>query len=158
VQFRPQALQVLAGNRLPSFKGGFDRGVRRRLAVIEVLVTIPIEDRIPCIGKRITTEEADYLLAWALSAAEHILSTGTYDEPLCSDAIIKEWTQTADPALGWIADRVLPPPTLTLVGEEPKKVRVTSAEAFLDFRMWYLVEEGRPTTLTQRTFTERVQA
>jgi phage/plasmid-associated DNA primase len=158
VQFRPQALQVLAGNKLPPFKGGFDRGVRRRLAAIEFLNTFAPDERIEFIGKRITQEEADYLLAWALGGAEHILNAGTYDEPPCSAAIIAEWTQTADPVLGWIADRVLPPATLTIVGEEPKPKRTTSAAAFLDFRIWHQAEEGRTATITQRTFTDRVQA
>jgi phage/plasmid-associated DNA primase len=158
VQFRPQALQVLAGNKLPPFKGGFDRGVRRRLAAIEFLNSIPQDARIVDIGKRVAREEADYLLAWAMGAAEHILSTGAYDEPPCSEAVIAEWTQTADPVLGWIADRVLPPVKLTLVGEEPKKVRVSSAEAFLDFRIWHQAEEGRAATINQRTFTDRIQA
>jgi phage/plasmid-associated DNA primase len=158
VQFRPQALQVLAGNKLPPFKGGFDRGVRRRLAAIEFLHTFSLDERIEFIGKRIAHEEADYLLAWALGGAEHILSVGAYDEPECSAAIIDEWTQTADPVLGWIADRVLPPAMLTVVGEEPKRVRITSTAAFLDFRIWHQAEEGRTAAVGQRTFTDRVQA
>jgi hypothetical protein len=81
-----------------------------------------------------------------------------YEEPPCSKTIIDEWTQTADPVLGWIADRVLPPAVLTVVGEEPEKPRLTSAAVFSDFRIWYQVEEGRPPTINQRTFTERLQA
>jgi hypothetical protein len=47
---------------------------------------------------------------------------------------------------------------LTVVGEEPEKPRVTSAAAFQDFRIWYQAEEGRPPTITQRTFTDRLQS
>jgi len=71
VQFRPQALQLLAGNKLPPFNGGFDRGVKRRLAAIDFLRTIPEPERIVDIRKRIAREEPDLLLAWALSAAPH---------------------------------------------------------------------------------------
>jgi phage/plasmid-associated DNA primase len=137
---------------------GFDRGVKRRLAAVEFLRTIPADERIVDIGKRITKEEADFLLAWALGAAQHILSKRAYDEPPCSAEIIDEWTQTADPVLGWIADRVLPPSKLTVVGEEPEKPRITSAAAFFDFRVWHQVEEGRAPAINQRTFTERLQA
>jgi phage/plasmid-associated DNA primase len=158
VQFRPQALQLLAGNKLPPFKGGFDRGVKRRLAAIDFLRIIPEPERIVDIGRRIAREEPDLLLAWALGAASHILRERAYEEPPCSKTIVDEWTQTADPVLGWIADRVLPPPVLTAVGEEPEKPRVTSAAAFADFRIWYQAEEGRPPTINQRTFTERLQS
>jgi|SRR5215469_12015307 len=49
-----------------------------------------------------------------------------------------------------------PPAVLTLVGEEPEKPR--SAAAFSDFRNSYQAEEGRPPTINQRTFTERLQS
>jgi putative DNA primase/helicase len=108
-RFRPQALHLFAGNKLPPFKGGFDRGVKRRLAVIEFNRVIPVEERIDAIGLRIASEEADLLLAWALGAAEHILTKRLHAEPPCSEALVEEWCQT-DAVLAWITDRVLPPP------------------------------------------------
>jgi phage/plasmid-associated DNA primase len=52
VQFGPQALQLLAGNKLPPFKGGCDRGVKRRLAAIDFFTTIPEPERIVDIGRQ----------------------------------------------------------------------------------------------------------
>jgi phage/plasmid-associated DNA primase len=160
VKFRPRALHILAGNKLPAFLGGFDRGVKRRLAVIGFYRVIPLEERPRTgpIGELIVQREPDLLLAWAMGAAPRILSTGIYDEPPSSQRLVDEWTNTADPVLGWINDRVLPPLTLTVAGEEPKPQRVTSAALFRDFRVWHFVEEGKATTLSQRTFTSRLEA
>jgi phage/plasmid-associated DNA primase len=157
-KFCPQALHLFAGNKLPSFKGGFDRGVKRRLAVLDFQRTIPKDERIPNIGKRVATEEADLLLAWALGAAEHILTKRAYEEPASSEAIVKEWTQT-DAALGWVADRVLPPLHLTVVGgvEEPKKmIRISSTDLFRDFSAWYWSEELKAPTMGRKEFISRV--
>jgi phage/plasmid-associated DNA primase len=156
VRFRPQALHLFAGNKLPPFKGGFDRGVKRRLAVLDFQRVIPMEERIAGIGRRIASEEADLLLAWAFGAAEHILTTRAYEEPPCSEALVEEWTQT-DAALGWIADRVLPTPSLTELGEEPQKSRIPSADVFRDFRAWYWAEEGKAPPLQQKAFTDRIK-
>jgi phage/plasmid-associated DNA primase len=159
VKFRPQALHILAGNKLPAFLGGFDRGVKRRLAIIEFNRIIPMEERIyGAIGTRIVREEADLVLSWAMGAAQRILSTGAYDEPASSQRLVDEWTKTADPVPGWASDRVLPPAALMVVGEEAKPSRIPSAALFRDFRAWHLAEEGKPPSLNQRTFTSRLEA
>jgi hypothetical protein len=82
--FRPQAQHIFSANNLPPFKGGFDRGVKRRLAVLEFLRVIPDGERVEQIGLRIATEEADILLSWALGAAQHILTKKMFEEPPCS--------------------------------------------------------------------------
>ncbi|WBU53018.1 hypothetical protein [Paracoccus sp. SCSIO 75233] len=61
----PQSCLLL----LPGFKGSVDRGIQRRLAVIPFNRTIPVEERIADIGKRIAAEEADLLLAWTVQDA-----------------------------------------------------------------------------------------
>jgi hypothetical protein len=50
-------------------------------------------------------------------------------------------------------DRVLP--ALEVVDGEP--VRITSAEAFADFRLWHLAEEGQASRMKQRRFTESLR-
>ena len=126
-----------------------DAGVRRRLMVVEFLRVIPEEGRV----KRIADEEADLLLAWAVEGARRILKQGYFSEPASSSRALSEWVQSADPVLGWIEDRV--GPNIVVVGEPPP--RVSSRDAFADFRVWHLVNEGQPTRLAQRTFTERLQ-
>src|SRR5262249_16948988 len=138
---------------LPPFRGGMDAGVRRRLIVVEFLRTIPQDDRVPDIGKRIASEEPDLLLAWAIEGAIRVLQQGRFSEPAGSKRTLEEWTQTADPVMGWIADRVLP--ALEVAGSAPQ--RVTSADAYEDFRHWHLEIEGKRATIGQRTFTERLR-
>jgi hypothetical protein len=46
-------------------------------------------------------------------------------------------------------------PGLADVGTDPP--RVTSADAFADFRAWHVVNEGQPTRTKQRRFTEDLQ-
>jgi phage/plasmid-associated DNA primase len=73
VTFRSIAQNVFVTNTLPSFKGGIDRGVLRRLIVITFNRTIPEEERVENIGSRITEEEADMLLTWAVAGASCLI-------------------------------------------------------------------------------------
>jgi phage/plasmid-associated DNA primase len=157
IHFRSQALHLFGTNKLPPFKGGFDPGIRRRLAVLEFLRVIPMEERVERIGSRIATEEADLLLAWALGAAEHILTKRAYEEPQCSKALVAEWTQT-DPALAWFEDQRLPPENATPVdGEKPPKIRISSADTYRHFCMWSWAEEGESPSLGQKAFVDRIK-
>ena len=45
-EFRPVAQHVYATNNLPSFKGGMDRGVRRRLMILSFNRVIPVQERV----------------------------------------------------------------------------------------------------------------
>jgi len=154
-QFYPEAQHVFATNQLPPFRGGMDAGVRRRLLVVEFLRTIPPGERIYDIGRRIAREEPDLLLAWAIEGARDLLKNGNrFAEPLSSARILDEWTQTADPVMGWKADRVAPP--LEAVNSE--KPRISNADAFRDFQRWHEDVEGKKATIGQRTFTERLRS
>jgi len=73
VTFRSVAQNVFATNALPSFKGGMDRGVQRRLLVITFNRTIPEDERVENIGSRIADEEADFLLRWAVAGASRLI-------------------------------------------------------------------------------------
>jgi phage/plasmid-associated DNA primase len=123
------------------------------LCLIEFLRAIPRDERIADIGKRIAREEADLLLAWAIEGAQRVLKAGHFSEPASSKRALAEWTQTADAVAGWVSDRVLP--ALAFIDGEPP--RVTSAAAFADFRTWHLANEGQPTRMKQRRFTEDLQ-
>jgi phage/plasmid-associated DNA primase len=120
--------------------------------VVEFLRTIPRKDRIANIGKKIAREEAGLLLAWAVEGAQRVLEQGHYSELLSSKLALAEWTRTANPVSAWIADRVLP--ALADVEEPP---RVSSADAFADFRAWHLVNEGQTPRIKQARFTQDLQ-
>jgi phage/plasmid primase-like uncharacterized protein len=97
VEFRSVAQNLFAANTLPSFKGGVDRGVQRRLTVIPFNRTIPIPERVADIGKRIAAEEPDLLLAWAVEGASRLIRQRNFAIPQgCHDALL-EWVLGEDP-------------------------------------------------------------
>ena len=67
--FRPMAQHVYATNTLPTFAGGMDRGVQRRVQVLVFNRVIPEDERIEHIGLRVGAEEPDLLLALAVAGA-----------------------------------------------------------------------------------------
>src|SRR5262249_28376047 len=88
VTFRSVAQIVFATNALPSFKGGMDRGVQRRLLVIPFNRTIPEEERIENIGSRISEEEADMLLTWAVAGASSLIRNRGFSTPPSSKSAL----------------------------------------------------------------------
>ena len=156
VSFRPQAQHVFACNQLPAFHGGMDRGVLRRLLVIVFNRTIPPEERIPNIGQRIVTEELDLVLGWAVQGAARLLRRGHFPELAGSREALQEWAQGADPVLGWIEDRVVTV-ALAVVGEGPP--RVTTRQAYADFKDWAISEGYLPNNLPSvNNFSQRLRA
>jgi phage/plasmid-associated DNA primase len=106
IDFRPIALHLFATQTLPSFEGGFDRGVLRRLLVLVFTRVIPQEGRIIDIGRRIAAEEADLLLAFAVGGATRLIRQKEFTVPPSSEKALQRWATTADPVLAWIAARV----------------------------------------------------
>lgn len=128
VGFRPTAVHVAASNKLPSFEGGVDRGVRARLLPIAFNRSIPRAEQEEGIGQRIAREEAALLLAWAVEGARRVVPRGAYAVPdSCRDALAA-WAQGADPVLDWLAEAVKVDPSATGV--------VGAAELFNAFREW----------------------
>jgi phage/plasmid-associated DNA primase len=157
VEFRPQALNLFATNVLPSFTGGMDRGVKRRLLVVPFNRSIPKAERIEGIGERIAREEADLLLAWAVEGARRLVRRGRYPEiQECGDAL-REWLMQ-DPVLAWLNDcvtRVDPRPAAN--GQIQPRVR--TRDAHNDFSTWALAERYSPKTIPAiNGFTQRVMA
>ena len=126
VFFRPCSLQLFATNSLPSFHGGFDRGVQRRLLVLSFNRTIPESEQTAEIGARISSDEADNLLAFAVEGASRALKSGHFTEPASSKESLSDWIFGADPVLAWMAGR-----TEYAAGE-----RLTTKAAFSDFEFW----------------------
>ncbi len=156
IDFRPQAQHVFACNQLPTFHGGMDRGVLRRLVPVVFNRTIPQEERIPRIGQRIVAEEPDLVLGWAVEGAARFLGRGQFPELPGSHEALSEWAQGADPVLGWLEERVTAV-ALTVVGERP--ARVKSRIAYDDFRDWAVSEGYSQNAIPSvNTFSQRVSA
>jgi putative DNA primase/helicase len=107
VFFRPGAQHVFACNELPSFKGGMDRGVLRRLGVVPFNRRIPDDEQVLDIAARIIAEEMPLLLSLLVMGAARAISRGTLTEPPSSKGALEEWAQISDPVRGWIDERVL---------------------------------------------------
>lgn len=152
-EFRSVAQNLFATNTLPSFKGGVDRGVQRRLLVIPFARTIPIPERIEGIGKRIASEEADLLLAWAVHGAARLIRQRNFAIPeSCQQALI-EWVLGDDPVLAWIDACVRVQP---IVNGGPM---LATRDAHLRFQNWALAEGFKTEKLPAiNGFVQRVQA
>jgi hypothetical protein len=151
--FVPRAQHVFACNLLPSFHGGMDQGVIRRLLVIPFNRRIPESERIYGIGKRIVHEEMDLLLAWAIDGATRLMARGIYPEPEPCKEALRDWKRLADPALEWLDARVLPT-HLQAVEEEP--AFLSQGAAYDDYKQHAKDDGGQ--LLGKSTFLQRVRA
>ena len=155
VEFKPVAQHVCATNVLPPFKGGMDRGVRRRLMVLTFNRVIPMSERVENIGMRVGEEEADLLLAWAIEGAKDVLRQGAFTEPASSKESLNDWIVGADPVIAWLEEA----DEIDYGNANPEGLKVRTKEVYAEFRCWAL-EEGieRSRIPAAGSFTQRVVA
>jgi P4 family phage/plasmid primase-like protien len=153
VEFRPVAQHLFATNTLPPFQGGMDRGVQRRLLVLTFNRVIPLEERVEHIGRRIASEEADLLLAWAVGGASRLIRRRTYTTPPSSKQALADWMHGADPVLAWLDECVEVRPIID--GHPALATRV----AYERFHDWAVAEGFKNEKLPAiNGFVQRVQA
>lgn len=153
VEFRPVAQHIFATNTLPPFQGGMDRGVQRRLLVITFNRVIPIEERVEAIGRRIASEEADHLLAWAVEGASRLIRQRNFTIPPSSKVALTDWILGADPVLAWLDECAEVKP---VIGGWPS---ITSRAAYEQFHAWAVAEGfNRDKLPAINGFVQRVQA
>lgn len=150
VEFQSVALNLFSANQLPSFKGGIDRGLLRRLLVVPFTRTIPLEERIEGIGKRVACEEADLLLAWAVDGATRLIRQGTFSIPESCLRALNEWVLGEDPVLAWIeiCVRVVP-----IVNGGPL---IATRDAYRHFQAWARAEGFSERIPSINSFVQRV--
>jgi phage/plasmid-associated DNA primase len=135
VVFRPTALHVFACNTLPSFTGGLDRGVQRRLALLQFNRVIPDEEKIPAIGQRVAAEEPDLLLAFAVAGMQRLLRQVAFTVPRSSERGLREWFLSGDPVIAWVQARLRPrDPAEYLEGARDPGISMSALYA--DFNQW----------------------
>jgi P4 family phage/plasmid primase-like protien len=153
VEFRPVAQNLFATNNLPPFQGGMDRGVQRRLLVIPFNRTIPIEQRIENIGRRIAEEESDMLLAWAVDGASRLVRQRNFTVPPSCKQALADWIFGADPVLAWLSECVDVQPVLNGLPA------VATRKAYEHFHAWAIAEGFRKETVPGiNGFVQRVKA
>ncbi|MCH5372710.1 MAG: hypothetical protein JJ992_01950, partial [Planctomycetes bacterium] len=128
--FRPVAQHWYTANDVPRFVGGVDAGVLRRLLPIEFLRTIPKKERIPELGKRIATEEADMMLAFAACGAHRLAQQRNFTVPKSSDEYLTRVVLESDPVRSWAVDN------LHYVAAS----RLSASTAYEHFRTWYTAQ------------------
>jgi P4 family phage/plasmid primase-like protien len=128
--FRPIAQHVFCTNALPSFSGGIDRGVSRRLLVITFNRVIPKEERVEHIGLRIGEEETDLLLAWAVDGASRLIRQRDFTIPPSSKEALHDWLHSADPVIAWAQECVTAVDPLTAGWAETKIKRAVAHKVF----------------------------
>jgi putative DNA primase/helicase len=134
VEFRSSAQHIFASNELPTFNGGMDRGVQRRLAVVPFNRVIPMEERIDGIGKLVSQREPDLLLSWAVGGASRVIRNGCFTIPRSCKQALREWIFAADPILAWIEERV------QVDTSADPQTAITTRAAYNEFRAWAAAE------------------
>ncbi len=130
-----------------------DRGVQRRLLVITFNRVIPIEERIEATGRRIASEEADQLLAWAVQGASRLIQQRNFTIPPSSKMALTNWILGADPVLAWLDECVEVKPHS---GGYPS---MTTRAAYEQFSAWAVAEGfNRDKLPAINGFVQRVQA
>jgi P4 family phage/plasmid primase-like protien len=121
IEFNPIAQHAFATNTLPSFQGGMDRGVQRRLLLILFNRVIPRHEKIENIGQRIAEEEMDLLLAWAVEGALELMNNRGFT---MADALVKslqDWLEECDSVQGWVAE------CIEILGDEEAYLKTSYA-------------------------------
>ena len=156
VPFRSIALHIFATNNLPSFTGGFDRGVRRRLGMLTFNRSIPRQEQIVDLGRRVAAEETDLLLAFAVSGASRLLRQKAFTEPASSQKELHEWFTSGDPVAAFVQAQVRPRnPADYLPGTKDRGM--PSADIFAAFERWAKAA-GYRTNLQITGFVPRFRA
>jgi putative DNA primase/helicase len=151
ITFRPLAQHVFATNTLPTFAGGMDRGVQRRLLVVTFNRVIPVQERIESIGLRVGAEEPDLLLAWAVAGAARLIRQKGFTVPDSSALALRDWLFGADPVLAWTEARVREC--------DPARGGYKSGHAHDMFKQWALANGFRDSTIPAvNGFVQRLQA
>jgi putative DNA primase/helicase len=102
--FTPRALHVFSANHLPSFSGGVDNGIVRRIVVVPFNRSIPEAERIPDLAAKLIEHEGDILVSLALQAAADVVARGAYTIPLRCEAATAQWFKDVDPVAEWFED------------------------------------------------------
>lgn len=102
--FTPRALHVFSANHLPSFSGGVDNGIMRRIVVVPFSRSIPEAERIPDLAAKIIEHEGDMLVSLAIQAAAGVVARGHYTIPPKCEAATAQWFRDVDPVAEWFED------------------------------------------------------
>jgi phage/plasmid-associated DNA primase len=105
--FMPIAQHVFSTNVLPSFAGGVDGGVLRRLLPLGFEHRLDEKECDPGLVSKILRDESDVLLDFAVEGARRLVKRGNFTVPASSGELLQSWVRDADPVRGWAADHLV---------------------------------------------------
>src|SRR5215471_2067123 len=105
--FVPIAQHVFSTNVLPSFAGGVDGGVLRRLLPLGFEHELDERECDPLLVSKILRDESDLLLDLAVEGARRLVKSNSFTIPASSGELLQSWVRDADPVRGWAADNLV---------------------------------------------------
>jgi phage/plasmid-associated DNA primase len=105
--FVPIAQHVFSTNVLPSFSGGVDGGVLRRLLPLGFEHRLDEQECDPGLVSKILRDESDLLLDFAVEGARRLVKSNSFTIPASSGELLQSWVRDADPVRGWAADNLV---------------------------------------------------
>jgi len=149
--FVPRAIHVFTTNKLPTFNGGLDRGLQRRLLVLTFNRPIPLDEVIVDIVDRIKRDEMDVLLGFAIAGAIRLFRNKAYTTPASSNDALRSWL-LLDPIHEWFDANC------QAAAEEPNAGWPAMKALFRDFKAWAVEQGHNERNLPQSsTFSQRMR-
>lgn len=150
-KFRPKALHVFAGNKLPPAPGATDAFWIRWMPIGFDRTFRETDKEIKDLGARIVAEEMDAVLAWAIRCGEALLERRRYTVPGSVEGLFKRWKTDSDSVAAWVEEdcKILPE-----TAERKKFWRAADAHgAYIKY-----CETNRFGVANSRTFRQRLEA
>lgn len=149
--FVPRAIHVYTTNKLPTFNGGLDRGLQRRLVVLTFNRPIPKSEVIADIAERIKRDELDILLGFALAGAIRLVKNKNYTIPQSAAEALRGWL-LLDPINEWFEAKC------KAIEDEPSIGWPAVRLLFADFKSWAVDQGHNERNLpTVNNFSQRLK-
>ncbi len=152
--FTPFAQHILLCNDIPTFAGGIDGGVERRICIVPFDNSFGDEEgqqgtdglADEGLADRIIANEMDLLLALVVKVGCALLARGAMINPRSCQVAKTVWMSDADRVRGWAAERLERVPNST----------VTVTDLYDDFRSWWIDEGIGGTMPAKNSFSRRL--
>jgi P4 family phage/plasmid primase-like protien len=131
VKFRPRALHVFAGNKLPPAPGASDAFWVRWIPIGFERKFRETDREIKDLGARIVAEELDAVLAWAVECGRELLKRRKYTMPGSAEKLFKRWKTDSDSVAAWLDDECAILPDTT-----ERRLFWRAGDAYKTYKKW----------------------
>ncbi len=150
-KFRPQALHVFAGNRLPPAPGVSDAFLIRWLLVGFERTFRGTRREVKNIGCKIIAGELAAVVSWAVDCGRGLVARGHYTVPASTDGIFARWRIESDNVAAWAEER-----TEELPVDTPRSSWWKLDSAYRAYSEW--CAEGGFRRVNKSNFSNRLEA